>query len=184
MYSLCIGVTLKYGWGGSIHGVMCADSTESFSENLATQRLFLVPVHKAACLEWGLGGYAPALELRNQPPEACESILSQSRPLFLPLVLYKEMFIEPRQDPQERAGKPEGTATSWQSLQSIHVQFKHRNPGIHSRQKEHVKSRLPIILLWKIPGIHSCQQPLSLDRGSQILLKEANRSQGKNTLEK
>lgn len=168
----------------SMESCVLTVSTESFSENLATQHLFLVPVHKAACLEWGLGGYTPALELRNQPPEACESILSQSRHLFLPLVLYKEMFIEPRQDPQERAGKPEGTATSWQSLQSLYVQFKHRNPGIHSKQKEHVKSRLPIILLWKIPGIHSCQQPLSLNKGSQILLKEANRSQGRNTLEK
>ena len=81
-------MTLKRGWVGSItESWVPRASQESLSESLSTQLLFLDPLHKPACLEWGLRGNGPITELSNRPPEVCKSRCSQSWELLPPLLL-------------------------------------------------------------------------------------------------
>lgn len=88
-------------WGASPESCVLKVSTESLSEDLSTQPLSLVSLRKPACLAWA---DTPITELHNQPPEACKSRCSLSRELFPPLLLYKEIFIESRPEPQECPG--------------------------------------------------------------------------------
>ena len=73
-------ITLKCGWEQSItESCVWRVSTESPPESLSTQLLFLDPLHKPACLEWGLGANGPITELPNRPPAARKSVCSQSQ---------------------------------------------------------------------------------------------------------
>lgn len=135
-------------------------STESLFENLCTQPVFLDTLHGPACLERGFEGNAHITQLHTQPPEACKGVCFHSRELFPPLLLYKEILIETRQiDRWECTSKPQDIKTF---LESLRVQFEHRNPGACTKQKKHVmKSRFSILLRKRL-DIYT-HQPLSQD---------------------
>lgn len=140
-------------------------STEFSFENLCTQPVFLDILCRPACLEWGFEGDAHIIQLHNQPPEACKGICSHSKELSPRLLLYKEILIETTQmDRRECTRKLQDIKTF---VESLRVQFKHRNPGACTKTKKHVvKSRFSVLLQKRL-GVYS-YQPLSQDWGGQM----------------